>query len=134
VVIPNGVIEEVMAASNRYGQTELAQAIAAHRVLVYHVYHGEFAYGKVSPRRTKELNAHVAILDDKMARQFASTLTVSTIGTVGILRLVKQCHLISEVKSRSDHSLVPAMADILEKLSGRSFDDIVPEVNDEEGQ
>ncbi len=51
---------------------------------------------------TKELNAHVAIPDDKMARQFASTLTVSTIGTVGILRLVKQCHLISEVNSRSD--------------------------------
>ena len=55
---------------------------------------------------TKELHAHFAILDDKMPRQFASTLMVSTIGTVGILRLAKQCHLISEVKNHLDRLIL----------------------------
>lgn len=36
--------------------------------------------------------------------------------------------------TRYYYSLVPTMADILEKLSGPSFDDMVPEVDDEEGQ
>jgi len=36
--------------------------------------------------------------------------------------------------TRYYYSLVPTMADILEKMSGRDFDDIVPEVDDEEGQ
>ena len=98
-----------MAASNRYGQVELIQAIATHfSVIVYHVCHMKSVETLMESYRgelevvvvTKELNAHFPILDDKMVRQFASTLMVSTIGTVGVLRLAKQCHLISEVKSR----------------------------------
>jgi hypothetical protein len=33
--------------------------------------------------------------------------------------------------TRYYYSLVPAMADIIEKLSGQDFDEIVPEVDDE---
>ncbi len=51
-----------------------------------------------------------------------------------LLYLSKSMGHSTQESTRYYYSLVPAMADILEKLSGRGFDDIVPEVDDEEGQ
>jgi integrase len=51
-----------------------------------------------------------------------------------LLYLSKSMGHSTQESTRYYYSLTPVMADILEKLSGQDFDDIVPEVDNEEGQ
>ncbi|MCL4352323.1 MAG: DUF3368 domain-containing protein [Firmicutes bacterium] len=109
VVVPQAVIEEVMAPPPRNGQILLSQALDAGTVIRYQVRNpalvdsllGTLHRGELEAIvAAQELNADYVLLDDRMGRRFAHTLLLSTMGTMGILRTAKERGLIPEIKTR----------------------------------
>lgn len=113
ILIPDAVFNEITASAgqNDYGKKELEAALKEKAVRIYTVRDTVLVsrlVGRLHQGETevivggREQRADFVVIDEIRARNLAVALSLTPIGTIGILRLAKKQGLIKEIKSYSD--------------------------------
>jgi predicted nucleic acid-binding protein len=113
IFVPSAVYKEVVTDAwiDKTGCVELEQALKEKRIILYHVQNtslvtkmeGKLHQGELEVIvGAKELDLNIVLIDDGDARKMAKTLSLSPLGTVGLLGYAKQRGQIDEVKRYLD--------------------------------
>jgi predicted nucleic acid-binding protein len=113
VIIPHAVYAEVTCDRSSYPHhiIEIDEAVNSGKIKVFNVKNQEFIkqlYGKLHEGElevvvgAKELGISTVIIDERAARNFASSMLLDTLGIIGILQLAKKQRIIAEIKKYLD--------------------------------
>ena len=113
VLIPQAVYDELTCDKNLYGHhiDEIDDAINSGKIKLFIVKNQEFIkqlYGKLHAGElevvvgAKEQGIKTVIIDERAARNFASSMLLDTLGIIGILQLAKKYNKITEIKKYLD--------------------------------
>ena len=113
VLIPHAVYEELTCNRTLYRLhiNEINNAIHSGRIKVFHVKNQDFIkqlYGRLHTGElevivgAKEQGIRTVIIDERAARNFASSMLLDTLGIIGVLQLAKTNNKITEIRQYLD--------------------------------
>ena len=113
VLIPEAVYNELTCSRNSYKHQiiEIEAAIDSGKIKVFNVKNQEIIkqfYGRLHAGElevvvgAKEQGIKTVIIDERAARNFASSMLLDTLGIIGILQLAKSSNKITEIKKYLD--------------------------------